>query len=351
MQAQFSEQTRRALSDARLEASENASACVEPEHLLVAVLRADHSEACAELRRSGHVPKAIYDDVCALLDVPLPVAERAAPHPPESIVLSAHSERVLSTAARIAAQFGRYHMGTDHLLMALIAEPNETLAGVWKRHNVSASEATATGERIAPTSAMVLAAAPRQLHQRPAWNRYTFAAKQAISHAATEARQSGHNRLLPPFLLAGILHESDTVTANALRRMGAGRNDLRVALADALEPGTDGDLTGNTGREMTFGSRALAALTESERIAQTLGDRHIGTEHLLLGLLAGEGETATLLKNRGIVSANFLDALRSVKRGNTIEGKRRTTGDWVNLLFTVLMFAAIVYAIIASSAR
>ncbi|MBC8141655.1 MAG: hypothetical protein H7Y38_09480, partial [Armatimonadetes bacterium] len=185
MQAQFTEQTRRALSDARHEASENGSACVEPEHLLVAVLRGDPSEACAELRRNGHSPKAIYEDVCAVLDVPLPVTERAAPHSPELIVPSARSERTLALAARIAVQFGRYHMGTDHLLLALIAEPNETLAGVWKRHGVSATEASTTGERIAPLPSAV-SAAPRQLFQRPAWNRYTFAAKQAIAVAATE---------------------------------------------------------------------------------------------------------------------------------------------------------------------
>lgn len=352
MQAQFTEQTRRALQDARQEASENGSACVEPEHILLAVLRGDHSEACAELRRSGHAAQPIYADLCAMLDVPLPEAERATPHSPEQTVLSAHSERVLALAARIAAQFGRYHLGTDHLLMALIAEPNETLVALWKRHGVTVTEATTTENRIASISASavnapVIADAPRQLYQRSAWNRYTFAARQAISVAATEARQSGHNRLLPPFLLAGILHESDTVAANALRQMGAGRNDLRVALADSLEPGTDGD----NGRELVFGSRALSALAEGERIAQTLGDKHIGTEHLLLGLLAGEGETATLLKNRGIVSANFLDALRSVKRGNRAEGGRSIASGWLMPIFGLVVAAIFLYAIIAGVFR
>ena len=311
MQAQFTSQTRRAIAYAQAEANRRGSLTVEPEHLLLAILRDDHGEARAELNRRSHAPGIIAEEIRSFLDAAPKPPERAAPHAPQTVVLSRAAQETMFRAARIAVQHGRYYTGTDHILFALLAEPTETLASVWKRHGVSADLPEAN-ERIAPMPGAV----PTEIfHERPEWNRYTFGARTAIAHALTEATQSGSTRLTPPFLLAGVLHESDTVAARTLQHLGVERNDLRAALTDLLETGTGSDDSEN----VRFTKTALAAIEEAKTVSQRLGDKHIGTEHLLLGLLAGQGDTADLLRTRNVATANFLAALRSVKRGGRAE--------------------------------
>ncbi len=165
------------------------------------------------------------------------------------------------------------------------------------------------------------------------FERFTQAARQVVVRAQEEARTFGHPWLGTEHLLLGVLAQPDAPGVRALTGLGVtldtaraalsqvvGRGDLRDSDADALRTlGIDLDevrrrveasfgpgaldypprrrgrrrLPWQRGRceptdvtgHLPFMPRAKLALERALREALALGDRHIGVEHLLLGLL------------------------------------------------------------------
>ncbi|MBC8134732.1 MAG: hypothetical protein H8F28_02460, partial [Fibrella sp.] len=305
MQIQFTEQSRRAIRYAQIEASESGSNCVEPEHLLLAILRDDHSEARVELREQGCSPGAVCEEVATFLDAQAMDCGREKETPPDRIALSLRGRAILETAAEVATRFGRRFVGPEHILMALVLKPTPLLALIWERNNVSVTFPspdqfnTQLGSNRHERDEILSLSADIEL----AWGRYTDAAKLAVAHAQSEAMRSGFNEIPPLFLLSGVLQESETVVTDALKRCGVDRNTLREALIDVLPTGPGFD----SAQEMVFDPGARTVVFEAQRIAETLSDRHIGTEHLFLGLLADRTGTGDVLRVNHLATANFLE--------------------------------------------
>lgn len=58
-----------------------------------------------------------------------------------------------------------------------------------------------------------------------------------------------------------------------------------------------------------FTAAARNAVTEAQSVARALGDRHIGTEHLLIALLDGDGPANAALRGRGLTVEKLRDHL------------------------------------------
>ncbi len=182
------------------------------------------------------------------------------------------------------------------------------------------------------------------------FERFTPAARQVVVRAQDEARAFGHPWLGTEHLLLGVLAEPqapgvgvltdlgvtvDTARAALRRLVGLGRGGLGESDADALRtlgidldevrrrveasfgPGAldhvprrpprrrrpwrrgrcePADVTGH----LPFMPRAKRALERAQREAIALGDRDIGVEHLLLGLLDPRSNMAVeLLRHLG----------------------------------------------------
>lgn len=87
-------------------------------------------------------------------------------------------------------------------------------------------------------------------------------------------------------IVVGLLHEGDGVAGRALAALGADLDSAREALAKRL-PSVPGPLRGH----IPFTTRANRACEMAQREALNLGHTYIGTEHVLLGLVA-EGDDA-----------------------------------------------------------
>lgn len=68
---------------------------------------------------------------------------------------------------------------------------------------------------------------------------------------------------------------------------------------------------GRRGRHLPFSRTAKKTLEQSLRQAGTLGDRALGTEHILLALLAGHGLVADVLSAHGV---EYLDLYGDLSR-------------------------------------
>ncbi len=176
------------------------------------------------------------------------------------------------------------------------------------------------------------------------FERFTTQARAVVLGAQEEAARLHAGHVGTEHLLLGIVRDEGGATARLLARLGLGAAAARAAVeAHAGEPGLDAGALATLGIDLdevrerverAFGVGALArgtpaaggrsaagarppfspaakkALELALREALALGDRHIGAEHVLLGILReGEGLAARVLCARGIDRAAVLEAM------------------------------------------
>jgi ATP-dependent Clp protease ATP-binding subunit ClpC len=128
------------------------------------------------------------------------------------------------------------------------------------------------------------------------FERYTEKARRVIFFARYEASQFGSPFIETEHLLLGILREDKALTNRFLRSHGSVESirkqiEGRTTVGERMSTSVDLPLNNESKRVLAY------AAEEAERLAH----RHIGTEHLLLGLLREENcFAAQILKERGL---------------------------------------------------
>lgn len=128
--------------------------------------------------------------------------------------------------------------------------------------------------------------------------RLTDQARGVLVRAEEQARGFHHRSIRPEHVLLGLTLV-EGVAANALYQLGASPEAVRAKVVQAIVPGPAGSWGGPY--RVPFSQQAKKALETSFREALAAGHQHIGTEHLLLGLLrAPEGDVPRVLRTIGI---------------------------------------------------
>jgi len=145
------------------------------------------------------------------------------------------------------------------------------------------------------------------------FERFTDQARRVVVQAQEEARLLGHNYIGTEHILLGLLSEHEGPAAQVLSSLGVSL-DLDAAREQVVEIAGAG--TGQQSGHVPFTPRTKKVLELSLREAQRLGDDHIGTEHILLGLVReGEGVGAQILERQGAsldrVQAQVLATVRT----------------------------------------
>jgi ATP-dependent Clp protease ATP-binding subunit ClpC len=123
------------------------------------------------------------------------------------------------------------------------------------------------------------------------FERFTDRARAVVMHAQEEARRFNHNYIGTEHLLLGLLVDPEGVGAQALTDCGLDLEKARAEVDGRVGKGLEG-----AKGHMPFTPRAKKVLELSLRQALKLSHNYIGTEHILLGLLAeGEGVAAQVL--------------------------------------------------------
>ncbi|MCU1430149.1 MAG: Clp protease [Actinomycetia bacterium] len=141
------------------------------------------------------------------------------------------------------------------------------------------------------------------------FERFTVAARRAVSLAADVARQWGHPAVGPEHLVVGVLREHEGVAAKLLAGYGL---DLREALR-RLER-SRGRGKGRSPEPIPFDAAAKKSIEAALREARRYGNGQVGTEHLLLGLR--RSPSANVMFSEGVPPADEvrrdLSALRDL---------------------------------------
>jgi ATP-dependent Clp protease ATP-binding subunit ClpC len=128
------------------------------------------------------------------------------------------------------------------------------------------------------------------------FGRFTDEARRVLALAQEQARTLNHNRIGTEHLLLGLVQEREGTAAGALESLGISLDSVRQQVEKITGQVSDGPAASHN----QYTLRAKKALDLSMREALQLGHHHIGTEHVLLGLLReGEGPAAQVLVELG----------------------------------------------------
>lgn len=127
------------------------------------------------------------------------------------------------------------------------------------------------------------------------FDRFTEPVKRALIDAEREVRALGHAQVETGHLLLALLGEADCVAAGVLTALGVPVADVR----EQVEGGTDRGRR-HTGGVVAFTDESKRSLLYAGQESLRLGHRYVGTEHVLLGLIAVDGVAARLLAKYGV---------------------------------------------------
>lgn len=130
------------------------------------------------------------------------------------------------------------------------------------------------------------------------FERFSEEARRTVVDAQQECVRLGHEHIDPEHVLLALLAQPESVASRALVGCGADTAALRRDVEGAIGPGTRDAAKGG---HLPFDPATKRVLQESLREALRAGHNHIGTGHILLGVLAlDESGPATALRSAGV---------------------------------------------------
>ncbi len=128
-------------------------------------------------------------------------------------------------------------------------------------------------------------------------NKFSERVQRAIVIAQEEAKRLNHSYVGTEHILLGLLKLNEGAAVNILVNIGADLNKVREEIERIVGTGENYVLIG----EIPFTPRAKKILEFAVEEAQVMGNTHVGTEHLLIGIIReGEGVAARVLSRFGL---------------------------------------------------
>ena len=121
--------------------------------------------------------------------------------------------------------------------------------------------------------------------------RFTDKARRVVVEAQAAARRRRQEQIVPEHLVLGLLTEPDGARGDHAHRARASTSTCCGSGVEAALVASDAEL----GEQIPFSGPAKKVLELVFREALRLGHNYVGTEHLLLGLLADEESPAAQL--------------------------------------------------------
>jgi ArsR family transcriptional regulator, arsenate/arsenite/antimonite-responsive transcriptional repressor / arsenate reductase (thioredoxin) len=137
------------------------------------------------------------------------------------------------------------------------------------------------------------------------FERFTQEAIQVVFLAQAETRRLGHQYVGTEQVLVGLLAKETGVAAQVLTSLGANLEQAQRFVEQRIGHGK------GTPNVIPWTPRAARTLSLAAEQAQQMGHGHVGTEHLLLGILReGEGMAVRVLEDLGINLTHLESQLR-----------------------------------------
>lgn len=195
------------------------------------------------------------------------------------------ARRVVVLAQVEARRLNQPYIGTEHLILGLLTDSD----GVTHR------ALTSLGIDPAAVMLSVLHVIGEGTEVPPSHIPFTARAKKVLELSLRESLQMGHNYIASEHILLALIREGKGVAAQVLIHLGADLETMRGTIKDLAE-GTSASTTRRIGpidpgvrfQSMLnrYTRRARTVVEKAEDASRFFNHNYIGTEHLLLGLMA-----------------------------------------------------------------
>lgn len=315
MSERLTESARRVVTLATNEALKMRVDAIGTEHLLLGLLGIPDCTAMKILQRSEIRPETIRQAV-----------EREAPKgksiPSGDLVVSAVAKSAMNLGYAEARKINNSYMDTANMLQGLYLEREEVAARIMTRFldydavkvEILRLQDLPDSERVATDLPAATAPRFKELEKTaaakpgPTWEAFTERARLVAMFAQDEARKLNENMVSTEHLLLGLLRDEDSNAARVLKEMNVSAGRLRFQVAQRIGAGaTPTTLPGQ------LAARAKRAIDLGFQDAALMGKNYLGTEHILLGLVADpEGQAGRVFATVGINHDKATTAVRRV---------------------------------------
>jgi ATP-dependent Clp protease ATP-binding subunit ClpC len=141
--------------------------------------------------------------------------------------------------------------------------------------------------------------------------RFTQRARRVLSLAHQEAERARQNNIGTEHLLMGLMEEEGGVAGRVLRDLGMDSDRMREIVERVAGSGN------YTGGKIELAPDTQQVLEYAVDEARRLGHHYIGTEHILLGLVRGEGTAMDVLRKLGVTPDQIRRQTRRVLNEST----------------------------------
>ena len=135
------------------------------------------------------------------------------------------ARRVLTTAQEEASRLNHRFIGTEHILLGIVAEEGGVAMRVLHELNISPEQVRKTVERTVGRGTRPTSTPPT----------LTPRTKRVIELSVDEARKLGHHYIGTEHLLLGLVREGEGVAVDVLRRLGAPPENVREQVNRILQ--------------------------------------------------------------------------------------------------------------------
>jgi ATP-dependent Clp protease ATP-binding subunit ClpC len=299
------------------------------------------------------------------------------------------AQQVLQLARKEADRFNHSYVGTEHLLLGIIALGQGVAVNVLQRLNVNLEAV-----RIEVEKAVGVGPETKQVGNLP----FTPRVKKVLALAGSEARSLNHAYVGTEHILLGLLREGEGVASRVLRNLNVDLEKTRVEIMKELDPNyePEGDASspqGNASGGATPGEQPAAAAprdsktpalstfgrdltelaakgdldpvigraSEIERVIQILcrrsknnpvllGEAGVGKTAIVEGLAQAisKGDVPELLRDKRVVTLDLALMVAGTKYRGQFEERIKAVMDEIKRAKNVLLFIDELHTIVGA---
>ena len=297
----FNDRAKRVLALAQDEAIRFNHNYIGTEHLLLGLVREGEGVAARSMDSLGVDLSQIRRSVESI------IGRGPSAMSPSEIILAPQTKQVINYAIEEARKLGHSHVGTEHLLLGIVRQSESTAAKILAslgvelekiRHQVI-HELGQRGPAVAPTPPTAPSGSAFGGVSGP-FERFNDRAKRVLAFAQEEAIRFKHNYIGTEHVLLGLVREGESVAANVLNTLGVELSKVRTAVEFIIGPGDAANMPSSP-NEITISPRTKKVIEFAIDEARKLNHRHVGPEHLLLGLVReGQGIASGVIESLGV---------------------------------------------------
>src|SRR6188768_1205273 len=145
------------------------------------------------------------------------------------------------------------------------------------------------------------------------FNNYTIKSQEAIQKATEIAGGNQQQAVETGHLLKGILQTDENVTSFLFKKLNINTNILNTKLDEIVAK-----YPKVSGGEPYLSNQAAAALQKATNYLKEFKDEFVSIEHMLLGIMAGSDNVASLMKDVGFNEKHLKMAIKELRGGEKV---------------------------------